>query len=233
MDTTRAARPDGTTGTTDAEPVETVALPAVGHDSRTHVRAVGAIRYDELDRTVTSGGWGPVLSGAVSGFITFVILSSLWLALTGSGAGFVSGNLEWFQLASAIVAALVAGFVAGWLQPRKATAGGMQGFAAWGLLIFASLIVGVPSAATLFSGATNLTLDNVTAATGGNVDLTSALGPFSTELWAVFATFAGGALAAILAGAAAGRMHAKQHEHRAEGGERVIDMREPSHETSH
>ena len=226
MDSTETDGQDAATA--DVRTVERVPLPADAPESRTHVRAVGAVRYDELDRTATSGGWGPVLSGAVSGFITFVILSSLWLAIAGSGVGFVAENLEWFQLASAIVAALVAGYVAGWLQPRKATSGAMQGFAAWGLLIFASLIVGVPSAASLFSGATNLTLDNVTA---GGVDLTSALGPFSTELWAVFATFAGGALAALLAGAAAGRTHAKQHEHRAEAGERVVDVREPGHDT--
>ena len=146
-----------------------------------------------------AGGWGPVLTGAVSAFLAFAVLSSLWLAIAGSGVDFISNNFGWWELLSAAVAAPFGGYVAGRLQPSgdRMTAG-LQGFASWGLLILAGLFVGIPSGAELFSGATNLTLQGAT-------DASANLAQFNEQLWAAFAVFAGGALLAAMGGAAAAR----------------------------
>ena len=146
-----------------------------------------------------AGGWGPVLSGAVSAFLMFAILSSLWLAIAGSGVSFISDNFGWWELLSALVAAPFGGYVAGRLQPSddRMTAS-LQGFASWGLLILVGLFVGVPSGAALFSGATDLTLQ-------GAAEASSSLSQFSEQLWGAFAVFAGGAVLAALAGAAGAR----------------------------
>lgn len=157
-----------------------------------------------------AGGWGPVLSGAVSAFLMFVILSSLWLAIAASGVDVISDNFGWFELLSAVVAAPFGGYVAGRLQPSgdRLTAA-FQGFATWGLLIVVGLLIGVPSGAALFSGATDLTLQ-------GAADGSTSLSQYNEQLWGAFAVFAGGALLAALAGAAgarAGHHHVNARRH--------------------
>ncbi len=149
-----------------------------------------------------AGGWGPVLSGGTAAFLTFIAFSALWLAITASGVEWVGNNLQWFEVATSFVAAIVGGFVAGWLQPRDARTGTVQGLAAWGLVLFAGMVVGVPSVTAIFSGATNMTLQSL--ASGGNVS--NALSQLGTELWASFAVFAGGGLIAALTGGAASAM---------------------------
>lgn len=146
-----------------------------------------------------AGGWGPVLSGAVSAFLAFTILSSLLLAIAATGVDMISDNFGWWELASALVAAPFGGYVAGRLQPSgiRMTAA-LQGFAAWGLLIIVGLFIGIPSGAALFSGATDLTLQG---AAGASAELTQ----YSEQLWGAFAVFAGGALLAALAAAAGTR----------------------------
>lgn len=151
------------------------------------------------DRDVTgSRGWGPVLSGSAAAFVTFVTFSALWMALAAMGSDWVGSNLAWFELFTALGAAPVGGFVAGWLQSDDARSGTFQGLATWGLVIFAGLIVGVPSSAAVFSGATNIALQSLT----GGQNVATQLGQVSAELWSTFVIFGGGALLAAIAGAA-------------------------------
>lgn len=192
-----------TTPTSTSQPASSRATDhsaATDQDRRTtdqDRRAVGLSA--STGDTRFAGGWGPVLSGAVSAFLAFVILSSLLLAIAGTGVDLISDNFGWWELASALVAAPFGGYVAGRLQPNgnRMTAA-LQGFAAWGLLIIVAMFIGIPSGAALFSGATDLTLQG---AAGSSADLSQ----FSEQLWGAFAVFAGGALLAALAGAAGAR----------------------------
>jgi hypothetical protein len=67
-------------------------------------------------------------------------MNVLWLALAysadgGDGTGWISGNLGWFIGATAAVALMLVGFLAGFLSgPRGSGAGLTNGLTAWGLL---------------------------------------------------------------------------------------------------
>ena len=55
------------------------------NDDTTIVRAPDLIR------------WGAVIAGGIVGLGLFALLNTLWLAIaSGSGDGWVSGNLAWF-----------------------------------------------------------------------------------------------------------------------------------------
>lgn len=148
--------------------------------------------------TGLSSGWGPVLSGAAAAFLVFVAFSALWLAIAASGAAWMAGALAWFELGTALGAAAIAGLVTGWLQPGDPGSGAMRGAAAWGLVLVAGLMIGVPSSTAIFAGATNMSLQTLT--TGG--DLTSQLSGLGGQLWVTFIVFAGGGLLATVAGSA-------------------------------
>ena len=165
--------------------------------------------------TAISNGWGPVLSGAATAFLVFVAFSALWMAIAASGAAWVGGALQWFELATALGAAAVAGLVTGWLQPGDPGSGAMRGSAAWGLVLVAGLIVGVPSTTAIFAGATNMSLQALT--TGGN--LANQLSGLGGALWTTFIVFAGGGILAAVTGGASAAMspRAEPTEERARG----------------
>ena len=169
-------------------------------------------REDERPRRVGTGpattvgrssSWGPVLSGAATAFVVFLIFSALWVAIAASGARAVGDNLAWFQLISGILAAAAGGAAAGWLDPRGTLTGMVQGLSTWGLLVLATTITGLATGTALLGTLGNVTLEaNVDAA-----NMTEMLRPFETELWALFAVLLGGASIAALAGALTGRAH--------------------------
>ncbi len=150
-----------------------------------------------------SSSWGPVLSGTAIAFIVFLTVSALWLAIAASGAEMVADNLEWFQLVSGVLAAAAGGAAAGWLDPRGAMTGFVQGLATWGLLIFAVAVAGLTTGTALLGGVADITLQADVEAT----TVTELLQPFEDQLWAIFAVLLGGALIAALAGAGTGRAH--------------------------
>ena len=154
--------------------------------------------HHETARSGFASGWGPVLSGAAAAFLTFASFSALWLAIAASGAAWMSGSLAWFELATALIAAAVGGLVTGRLQDGGRDRGAMRGFAAWGLVLIAGLVVGVPATTAIFAGATNLTLQTITQ--GG--DISTQLSGLSGELWSTFIIFAGGGLLAAVTGGA-------------------------------
>ena len=158
------------------------------------------IRHDEVaTRGGMSSGWGPVLSGAAAAFLTFAAFSALWLAIAASGAEWMNGAIAWFELATALGAALVGGTVTGRLQDGGRDRGAMRAFAAWGLVLVTGLVVGVPATTAIFAGATNLTLQAVSQ----GADVSQQLSTFGNELWSSFIIFAGGGILAAIAGAAA------------------------------
>lgn len=157
-----------------------------------------------------SSGWGPVLSGAAAAFLTFITFSALWMAIAASGSQWMANNLEWFELFTALGAAPVGGFVAGRLQRGETMSGMIRGFATWGLVLLAGLIIGVPATTALFAGATNITLQSLTQ--GG--DVVGSLSQISGNLWATFVIFGGGGILAAMAGGAGAAMAPSGGEHR-------------------
>ena len=92
--------------------------------------------------------WGAVWAGLVWTIGVLVLLSSLWsaLAFAGNGIEAFADNIEWWIAASAIVALLVGGIVAGWApRARGPLAGGLNGMTVWGTLLTLTIIIGVPS----------------------------------------------------------------------------------------
>jgi hypothetical protein len=150
-----------------------------------------------------SSSWGPVLSGAATAFVVFLIFTTLWLAMAASGVDAVGDNLAWFQLISGILAAGAGGAAAGWLDPRGTMTGMIQGLATWGLLVLAVVVTGITTGTALLGevAAVDLQADVQVANT------TALLEPVRTEMWALFAILMGGALIAGLAGAMTGRAH--------------------------
>lgn len=144
--------------------------------------------------------WGAVFGGVVLGFSLLVLLSTLWVAMA-SGTNAVEAvrtNLRWFIAASAIVAMFVGGLIAGWLSgvPRV-SAGTFNGLTVWGLLVVATLGIGVPSALAAIGFDPNaVTPDQATAQVGANAD----------ALWATLIALVIGAISAGLGGAAGGAM---------------------------
>ena len=176
-----------------------------------------------------SSSWGPVLSGAATAFVIFLIFSALWVAIAASGSQIVGDNLEWFQLVSGILAAAAGGAAAGWLDPRGTMTGMIQGLSTWGLVVLAMTIAGLTTGTALLGAVGNLTLEANIQAT----NVTELLQPFETELWALFAVLVGGALIAGLAGALTGRAHTMlalddqaRRDATAQDRERVIDVRD-------
>ena len=150
-----------------------------------------------------SSSWGPVLSGAATAFVVFLIFTTLWLGIAASGVEAVGENLEWFQLASGILAAAAGGAAAGWLDPRGTMTGMIQGLATWGLLVLAVTITGVAAGTALLGAVADVSLQSDVQVT----DVNALLEPFQAELWALFAILMGGAVIAALFGAMTGRAH--------------------------
>ena len=149
--------------------------------------------------------WGSVFAGAVWALAVTVLLSALWLALGyASEVDFVRDNTEWFLAASAMIALLVGGFLAGWLPGVRGWGPGViNGMTVWGLILTISLLIGVPS---VLGGAAAL-LDNVggvSRITGaGGQSLASGRG-VDPGLWAGFFTALVGFVLAALGGALGG-----------------------------
>ena len=140
--------------------------------------------------------WGAVFGGAVVGLALFTLLSSLWLALAfESGVAVVRTNLAWFLGGSALGCLFLGGIITGYLTGiRSAGSGILHGGSLWGLLMIATIAIGIPSVLNIFG------LDRVTTGLDtGNVGNANAL-------WATFWTILGGFVAAGLGGAIGGAM---------------------------
>ncbi len=155
--------------------------------------------------------WGPVIAGVVVALGLFAMVNALWLALAYSvdgaaGNGWISDNLGWFVGATAAVALMLAGFLAGWLSgPRGMAAGMVNGISAWGLLVVLSLTAVVP-------GALNLTGQLGAGLQGGETALGEAFGTagggftVETALWVSFWSLLAGVVLAAIGGLLGGKL---------------------------
>jgi hypothetical protein len=142
--------------------------------------------------------WGAVIAGAVWGLALMAVLTTLWLALAfPSDAEFIRDNLEWFIAGSGAFSLFVAGLVAGLTtEERGAGTGWVHGMTAWGALLIASLVFGLPATFGLFNVGQIRTVDGA--------DLLDPA--VSDALWISFLTLAVGAAAASLGGLIGGAM---------------------------
>jgi putative membrane protein (TIGR04086 family) len=150
--------------------------------------------------------WGAVFAGVVWALAITVLLSALWLALAyGSEIAGIRNNIEWFLAGSAMFALLVGGFVAGWTPGVRGWAPGLlNGMTVWGLMLTASLLLGIPSVlggAAAFGG--NV-IGAVTNAGTGGAGGAAANQAADTALWAGFWTALIGLVLAALGGALGG-----------------------------
>jgi len=90
--------------------------------------------------------WGAVFAGAVIAAGVMILLTSLWLALAfTSKVALVANNLGLLLAASAAVAMLLAGLLAGlFASVRGPGAGFLNGLTVWALLVVVALAVGAP-----------------------------------------------------------------------------------------
>lgn len=158
------------------------------------------MRTTTIDVDQPRGGplvrWGAIVTGVVWGLALMAVLTSLWLALAyPSDSEFVRGNLEWFVAGSGALSLFVAGLLAGILTDNRGPGSGwLHGMTAWGTLLIATLVFGVPSIFGLFSAGQLRTID------GGDL-----VGPGTSDaLWATFLTLVVGAVAAAIGGAIGG-----------------------------
>jgi hypothetical protein len=139
--------------------------------------------------------WSAVFGGLVLGLALLMVLSTLWLALGyGSEIETIQDNLGWFVGISAIVSLFVAGILTGYLSGVRGTGPGLlHGLTLWGLLMLASVTVGIPALLNVF-GLNQLV--STGTATANTLTNTSNDG----TLWVTFWTLLGGFIAAGLGG---------------------------------
>ncbi|NED95834.1 TIGR04086 family membrane protein [Phytoactinopolyspora alkaliphila] len=96
--------------------------------------------------------WSAVLAGAVIGFALMILLSSLWVAWgEGGNVDAIADNLHWFAFATAVVALLVAGIIAGGLSGTPGAGTGlMHGVLVWGLILVVATAFSIPQSLRLF-----------------------------------------------------------------------------------
>jgi len=154
------------------------------------------MRTTTIDIDQPRGGplvrWGAIVTGAVWGLAIMAVLTSLWLALAfSSGIDVIRDELQWFLAGSGAFALFVAGLLAGVLTDNRGPGSGwLHGMTAWGTLLIATLIFGVPSIFGLFPDGQLRTIE------GGDVIGAGA----SDAMWATFITLVLGAVAAAIGG---------------------------------
>ncbi len=91
--------------------------------------------------------WGSVFAGTIIAIGVFVLLSSLWLALSfANHDSVVYNNLSWWIGGTAVFCMFLAGLVAGLTSgARGAGAGSLTALTTWGLVAIAVAVVAVPT----------------------------------------------------------------------------------------
>ncbi|HTT88865.1 MAG TPA: hypothetical protein VMF65_04865 [Acidimicrobiales bacterium] len=91
--------------------------------------------------------WGSVFAGTIIAIGAFILLGSLWLALSFvNHDSVVYNNLSWWIAGTAIFCMFLAGLIAGLTSgARGAGAGGLTAVTTWGLVAIAVAVVVVPT----------------------------------------------------------------------------------------
>lgn len=98
-----------------------------------------------VSRGPTLVQWGAVFSGAVTGVALFSLATTLWLALGyDSGVAWWRDTLAWWMGATAVVAAFVAGAMAGFLSGTRGGGGPGNSVTVWALVTLAAVLGGIP-----------------------------------------------------------------------------------------
>jgi hypothetical protein len=93
-------------------------------------------RFDGPKRGPMLSRWSAILSGAATGTATFVTVMAFWLIWVADGHEFITRNLDWFVLGTALFSAAVAGYVAGYVEDWRGAGVGMwNGLASWALMV--------------------------------------------------------------------------------------------------
>jgi hypothetical protein len=173
-------------------------MTVAGRDMR-YASTVTREDGDNAGRTLIR--WSAVFAGTLLGLATLALLTSLWLALArASNVTMVQDNIEWFIGGSAVFCLFLAGLLAGYLSGvRGGGTGFLHGATIWGLLLFATLSLGIPTILNVFN--VNQIASNVQSATTTPTD-PAVYG----VLWGTFWTILGGFVAAGLGGAIGGAM---------------------------
>jgi len=173
-------------------------MTVAGRDMR-YASTVTREDGDNAGRTLIR--WSAVFAGTLLGLATLALLTSLWLALArASNVTMVQDNIEWFIGGSAVFCLFLAGLLAGYLSGvRGGGTGFLHGATIWGLLLFATLSLGIPTILNVFN--VNQIATNVQSATTTPTD-PAVYG----VLWGTFWTILGGFVAAGLGGAIGGAM---------------------------
>ena len=173
-------------------------MTVAGRDMR-YASTVTQEDGDNAGRTLIR--WSAVFAGTLLGLATLALLTSLWLALArASNVTMVQDNIEWFIGGSAVFCLFLAGLLAGYLSGvRGGGTGFLHGATIWGLLLFATLSLGIPTVLNVFN--VNQIATNVQSATTTPTD-PAVYG----VLWGTFWTILGGFVAAGLGGAIGGAM---------------------------
>ncbi|AYY11791.1 hypothetical protein EF847_02700 [Actinobacteria bacterium YIM 96077] len=96
--------------------------------------------------------WGAVIAGTVIGLAVMVLLSTLWVAWgEGGDVSSIADNLHWYAFASAVVALLIAGILAGGLSGIPGPGAGLlHGITVWGITLVVAAIFPIPQTLRLF-----------------------------------------------------------------------------------
>jgi hypothetical protein len=90
--------------------------------------------------------WSAILCGAAVGLATFFVVMTVWLVMVADGRDLFIRDLDWFILGTALFAAVITGYVAGYVEDwRGAGFGVWNGLASWGLIIIVASMFVLPN----------------------------------------------------------------------------------------
>ena len=90
--------------------------------------------------------WSAILCGSAVALASFLVVMSVWLVFVASGFNFFLHNFDWFILGTALFSAIVAGWVAGYVEDwRGAGVGLWNGLASWALIIAIGSVFTLPN----------------------------------------------------------------------------------------
>jgi len=90
--------------------------------------------------------WSAILCGAAVGLATFFVVMTVWLVMVAGGRDLFTRDLDWFILGTALFAAVVTGYVAGYVEDWRGAVFGMwNGLASWGLIIVVGSMFVLPN----------------------------------------------------------------------------------------
>src|SRR5215471_414719 len=90
--------------------------------------------------------WSAILCGVAVALGAFLVVTSVWLVFVASGYDFFVRNFDWFILGTALFSAMVAGYVAGYVEDWRGAAVGLwNGLASWALIVVVASVFVLPN----------------------------------------------------------------------------------------